>query len=148
MRIDDRVERLLRATMDAAVHRDTPRFEKALRKFRDAESVRQAVDLALAISAFVLFQVFNGKPSATQISELAARMSRQEKWMGLTAADVESLLGGMLDGEPPRAPLVADTIMVPAILVATNLVASASKPKQGEWWFNYLDKIETAIETP
>ena len=57
MRIDDRIERLLRATMDAAVHRDTPRFEKALRRLRDGESVRQAVDLALAISAFVLFQM-------------------------------------------------------------------------------------------
>nr|MDT0660354.1 hypothetical protein [Micromonospora sp. DSM 115978] len=148
MKIDDRIERLLRATMDAAVHRDTPRFEKALKKFRDGESVRQAVDLALAISAFVLFQMHNGKPSAAQISELAASISRQEAWMGLTPGDVESLLGGMLNGQPTRAPLVADTIMVPAILIATNFVATTSQPSKGEWWFNYLDKIETAIETP
>jgi hypothetical protein len=68
--------------------------------------------------------------------------------MGLTTDDVESLLGGMLNGEPTRAPLLADTIMVPAILVATNLVTTTSQPSKGEWWFNYLDKIETAVETP
>lgn len=146
MEIDDRVEPVVRAVLDAAVHHDSVRFEVALQGFADDASTRKGVELALAICAFVLFDLHDGKPSADQVRELAEEISQQEAWMEPTADEVDAFLTALVNGAPMKDVLPAESVIVLSYLVAANLLASSSNTDEGEWWFNYLDKVEAAIE--
>lgn len=146
MRIDERVEALVRATLDAAVNRDVGRFESALAGFIDEETARAGLELALAVSAFVISEVEGGRPAPERLAELAEEISHQEAWLGLTERDVAAYLTALTAGTPLADALPAEGIVVIPYAVAANLLAASSQPDQGEWWFNYLDKVEAAIE--
>ncbi|MEU4401476.1 hypothetical protein [Micromonospora orduensis] len=146
MRIDDQVETLVRAVLDAAVHRDSGRFEGAMDALVGSqETLTKAVELTLAVNAAVLFEVHDGRPSPEQVNELSRNISQQEQWAGVSAADVHALLVAVTTGNPP---VVASSVdgATAVFVVAANLLATASQPDEGEWWFNYLDKVEAAIE--
>jgi hypothetical protein len=147
VKIDDNVEPLVRSALDAAVHRDTERFQAALGAFTTEESSTKAIELVLSVSAFVLFDVYDGKPSSSQATDLAARISEQEQWLEIQTAEVSQLLDILTTGDTSRLTLLADRAAVVAFASAANLLASASRPKEGEWWFNYLDKVEAAVES-
>ncbi|GAA2195414.1 hypothetical protein [Micromonospora lupini] len=146
MRIDDRVEVLVRAVLDAAVHRDADRFDGALDALGHShETLTKAVELTLAISAAVLFEVHDGQPSREQVNDLSRSISHQEQWSEVSADDVQAVLVALTTGNPHRvanSPAGAAAVF----LIAANLLATASQPVEGEWWFNYLDKVEAAIE--
>lgn len=146
MRIDDHVEGLARSALDAAVHKDPTRFQRALGAFRDENTAVSAVELVLAVIASVLFEVHDGLPSREQVRDLAGDIAQQESWVELRSSDVESLLVGVTFGEQERLSSLADNASLVAFVVAANLLATASQPDEGEWWFNYLDKVEAAIE--
>lgn len=147
MVIDDRVEPLVRAVLDAAVKRDADRFRAALAAFPDDEATRKGVELALSIIGFVLLDVHEGKPSPDEVQSVAADISRQETWIGPTTDEVATFITALLNGRSLGDVLPSDSVIVLAYAVAANLLASSSKPDDGEWWFNYLDKVEAAIES-
>lgn len=146
MNIDERVEPLVRAALDAAVHRDQARFETALGAFEDDSAARKGIELVLAVIATVLVDLYDGTPSASQLDELAADISRQEAWLEPTPSEVRSLLVSVAGGRPLAEVLPPEQTVILAYLTAANLLASGSEPDQGEWWFNYLDKVEAALE--
>lgn len=146
MKIDDQVEALVRAVLDAAVHRDTERFEAAMNALSGSrETLTKAAELTLAVNAAVLFEVHDGAPSPQQVDELSRDISRQEQWADISMEDVHAILVALTTGNPPR---IADSANggIAVFVVAANLLATASQPDEGEWWFNYLDKVEAAIE--
>nr|WP_146218273.1 hypothetical protein [Micromonospora acroterricola] len=146
MRIDDQVEALVRAVLDAAVQRDAERFDDALGALSGSrETLTKAIELTLAVNAAVLFEVHDGPPSPQQVNELSRDISLQERWAGVSAEDVQALLVGLMAGSPPRFATSA-AVAIAVFVVAANLLATASQPDEGEWWFNYLDKVEAAIE--
>jgi hypothetical protein len=147
MVIDDRVEPLVRAVLDAAVMRDTARFQAALAAFPDDEATRKGVELALAVIGFVLLDVHGGKPSPDDVQAVAADISRQETWIGPTVDEVTTFITALLNGRSLGETLPSESVIVLAYVVAANLLASSSNPDDGEWWFNYLDKVEAAIES-
>ena len=55
------------------------------------------------------------------------------------------VLSAVTTGKPPRLANTAGSVSA-VFVVAANLLATASQPDEGEWWFNYLDKVEAAIE--
>ncbi|MET8084309.1 hypothetical protein [Micromonospora sp. NPDC005237] len=146
MRIDDEVEVLVRAVLDAAVHRDADRFDSALDALGSSpERLTKAVELTLAVNAAVLFEVHDGPPSHQQVNALARDISHQEQWAEVSVQDVHALLIAVTAGKP--VPVLTNAAGATAVfVVAANLLATASQPDQGEWWFNYLDKVEAAIE--
>lgn len=146
MKIDDRVEPPVRSALDAAVHRDVSKFEAALRAFDDERALAGAVELVLAVCASVLFEVHDGMPCDRQVSELVVEMGQQEQWASISTQDVEALLAVVVRGDPARLAARPGNPAVIACVVAANLLATASQPDEGEWWFNYLDKVEAAIE--
>ncbi|MEU7676882.1 hypothetical protein AB0C42_18965 [Micromonospora taraxaci] len=146
MRIDEQVEALVRAVLDAAVHRDAARFDSAMDALGASQEVfTAAVGLTLAVNAAVLFEVHDGLPSAHQVDELSRTISHQEQWAGVSAEDAHAVLSAVTTGPPPRIENAAGG-MTAVFVVAANLLATASRPDEGEWWFNYLDKVEAAIE--
>jgi hypothetical protein len=146
VKIDDRVEALVRAALDAAVHRDVPRFDDALQALQSEATLEPAIELVLSIAAFVLFETHGGNPTAEQITALAGEISRQEDWAAPAAQDIEVLLTVVNTGDPAGLASLSSDAAVIAFLVAANLLTTASRPDDGEWWFNYLDKVEAAIE--
>ncbi|WP_433310753.1 hypothetical protein ACQP0U_23370 [Micromonospora sp. CA-269861] len=146
MKINEQVEALVRAVLDAAVHRDSDRFDSAFNALGASQAtLTKAVELTLAVNAAVLFEVHDGLPSTHEINELSRNIGHQERWAEVSAADVHAVLSAVTTGNPPRLASTAGGLSA-VFVVAANLLATASQPDEGEWWFNYLDKVEAAIE--
>ncbi|TNH23691.1 hypothetical protein FHG89_26570 [Micromonospora orduensis] len=145
MKIDERVEQLVRDTLHWAVKRQPVEFDEALKGFSDVSTRRSAMELLVAISAFVAVDMCGGKPSPRQIQELATEVAEAESWSSATAQEVEAFLNTILAGRPLSGVLPAGSAVILAFVVAASLLSSGPK-SEGEWWFNYLDKVEAAIE--
>ncbi|WP_147252435.1 hypothetical protein [Micromonospora endolithica] len=146
MKIDDGVEPLVRSALDAAVNRDAGRFEDALAAFSDRAQLQAGVELAAAVAAFVLFEIHDGVPSAADAEALAQDIADQESWIGLRQGETASFLAALTERRPLSAALGREGAVVLPFIVAANLLATSASPESGEWWFNYLDKVEAAIE--
>ncbi|TDB83702.1 hypothetical protein E1091_18055 [Micromonospora fluostatini] len=146
MKIDDRTEALVRTVLDAVVHRNPAGFEKSVSDLEGKVGLRAGIELAAAICAFVLFDVYEGLPSEEQIVDLAVDMERQEQWMAPDRGEIGSYVRALVHRQPLEGALTEEGVVVIPWLVAANLLTTASQPEQGEWWFNYLDKVEAAIE--
>ncbi|MBM0233146.1 hypothetical protein JNW91_15515 [Micromonospora sp. STR1_7] len=143
--IDERVEQLVRDTLHWAVKRQPAEFDEALKTFSDVPTQRSAMELLVAISAFVAVDMCGGKPSPVQIRELATEVAEAEDWSSATPQEVEAFLSTILTGRSLSGVLPAGSAVVLAFVVAASLLSSRPK-SEGEWWFNYLDKVEAAIE--
>ncbi|WFE52720.1 hypothetical protein [Micromonospora sp. WMMD1155] len=145
MKIDERVEQLVRDALHWAVKRQPGKFDEALKTFSDEPTRRSAMELLISISAFVSADICAGKPSLPQIRELAAEVAEAEAWTSVTAGEVEAFLSAVLTGRPLSGVLPAGSAVVLAFVVAASLLSLRPKD-EGEWWFDYLDKVEAAIE--
>ncbi|MEU5939779.1 hypothetical protein ABZ807_11380 [Micromonospora sp. NPDC047548] len=145
MKIDDRVEQLVRDALHWAVKSDADRFDEALRAFPDEGTRRGALELLIAICGFATIDVFGDRPSEPQIRALAGEVAEMESWSSVTAGEVAAFVAAVLAGQRLIDSLPAESVVVLAFVVAAHLLSA--KPKaEGEWWFNYLDKVEAAIE--
>ena len=147
MKISDLVEPLVREALAAAVKRDWERFLRALEAFPDEQTGADALALATAISAYVLQDQYGRKPTDEEIGRIAAKMDEKESWSGLNEPEFRSGLRAVLgddsgDGQrlEPQARIALPFVM------AAYLLASSAKPP--EWWFNYLDRVEAALDRP
>ncbi|MFF5172160.1 hypothetical protein ACFY3U_05950 [Micromonospora sp. NPDC000089] len=145
MKIDDRVEQLVRDALHPAVKNDPAAFEVALRAFPDEQARRAAVELLVAVCGFALVDLFDGRPSDSQVQSLATEIAEMESWATVTSAETAGFLAAVVAGRPLPGTLPASSVVVLAFVVTAHLLSA--KPKtDGEWWFNYLDKVEAAIE--
>lgn len=145
MKINDQVEVLVRTALDAAVQQDKAKFEDALKAFGGAV-VRDCAVFAVAVCAFVLSDVYNGSLSAEEIAELSDDISHEEAWVGLTSGQVAALLTPIADRRPFGEVVSGQAGIIVPFVVAANLLASCARSETGELWFDYLDKVEAAIE--
>ncbi|MEV4386923.1 hypothetical protein AB0J68_14590 [Micromonospora sp. NPDC049580] len=145
MKIDDRVEQLVRDTLHWAVKRRPVEFDEALKAFSDESTRQQAMELLVAVSAFVTADICGGRPSSGQLQELASEVAEAEAWSSASSAEVEAFLAAILTGRSLPDVLPAASAVVLAFVVAASLLSMRPKG-EGEWWFNYLDKVEAAIE--
>ncbi|MEV0329493.1 hypothetical protein AB0H63_24050 [Micromonospora echinospora] len=145
MKIDDRVEQLVRDILHWAVKRKPDEFGNALRAFPDEASRRSALELLVAIGGYTTVDIFGQRPSEDQVRKLAVDIAEDEGWASVTAADVAAYLDAVLGGNRRLDALPSERLVPLSFVVAANLLSS--KPKApGEWWFNYLDKVEAMIE--
>ncbi|SCL18739.1 hypothetical protein GA0074692_0464 [Micromonospora pallida] len=145
MKIDDRVEQLVRDTLHWAVKRKPDEFGDALRAFPNEATRRSALELLVAICGYTAVDVFGQRPSEDQIRALAADIAEDEGWASVTTAEVAAYIDAVLGGSRKLDALPSERLVPVSFVVAANLLSS--KPKApGEWWFNYLDKVEAAIE--
>ena len=71
MKIDPRIEPLVRTTLNAAVKADEKRFEQALAAFADQHTLTQALQLTGAIVLFVLHEEFEANPGDEDLRQVA-----------------------------------------------------------------------------
>lgn len=148
MKIDDKVEPLVRDALHGAIKHDIDRLDTSLKAFRDEASRRKATQLLVAVCGYVLVDLYGGqKPNDEQIQALAEQVTRSEGgWSGLDdpseiAAFIRLALG---DGSQHVEP---DAGVLMIFVVTARLLAGRPMP-EGKWWFNYLDQVEAALENP
>ncbi|MEU4564750.1 hypothetical protein AB0F72_40745 [Actinoplanes sp. NPDC023936] len=146
MIVDDRVEPLVREIFGAVVKRDEDKLDAVLNSFPDDDSRLKGLHLALAVCGFVVHDAYDGKPTPDEIRLLADEISSMEQWSALSGAQVTEFLDAVLHGKSltPLFDPVSATMLT--YVVTGSLLASSTKIRKGEWWFNYLDRVEAAIE--
>jgi hypothetical protein len=144
MTIDARVEPLVRATLDAAVKRDFDKLRIALTGFGEDRTAQQAVELVLAVCAFVLVDIHQGTPNNGQLSGLAEDIADLERWAEPTADEIYVFLTKLLSSEPLAESMPTENIVILGFVTTASLLSSFRK-KNEEWW-DYLDRVEEAIE--
>jgi hypothetical protein len=146
MKIDSRVEQLVRDTLHWAVKQRPEELDAALAAFPDQATRLAALELLVAIDGFVLLDLFNGvKPNDAQLRAVAEKLAELEAWSTLSADEIDTYLTAVLTGTPLATVLPARIAVALAFIVTASLLSS--RPKQGdEWWFDYLDRVEAVIE--
>ena len=145
MKIDERVESVVRDLLEAAIKRDPTELETALTTFHDDGAIQEGVSLALAIAAYIVAEIHGGKPNDAQVRAIAEKVATMEKWAGPTADEVHALLSRLLNSEALTDAMPTETVIVLTFVVTASLLASLHL--EGENWWNYLDRIEAVIET-
>lgn len=145
MKIDEHVESLVRDALHGAVKRDIDRLDASLKAFHDKASRRAATGLLMAVSAYVVLDLYGGqRPSDEQLRALADKVAEEESWSNLTAEEINTYLHTVL-GDKTEPPLDPDAGVLMIFIVTGSLLSGRPKP-EGQWWFNYLDQVEAALE--
>ncbi|MEO3821240.1 hypothetical protein [Plantactinospora sp. B24E8] len=144
MKISSRVEPLVRDALDAAVKRDFAKLDAALKAFPDDQTTQQGVELALAVTVYVLHDIHQGKPSEAETRSVAEEIARAEAWAQPTAEETSEFLLKLVSGQPFAPSVPSENVFILAFVSAANLLSSCRRDDE-EWW-NYLDRAEAAIE--
>ena len=132
--------------LGAVVKEDSDKLDATVAAFPDQESLQQGLQLTNAINAFIVFQEYDGRPTAEETRLLAESVAGLSSWADLRAADVRTYFDTVLNGQPLARVMDAQGAVMLPFLVAGNMLASSENIGEGEWWFNYLDRVEAAIE--
>lgn len=142
--IDVQVEPFVREALTAVVKSDAQRLERALGAFPDDEAMTKGARLATAVSLYVLNDVHGGQPNGGELRAVADKLVEMEGWTDINSDEVMTFLAAAYSGRPGTAVLPVDRIAPLAYVIAGNLLSSCCK--EGEFWFNYLDRAEAALE--
>jgi hypothetical protein len=142
MEIDSRVEPLVRSVLNAAVKTDFEQFTASMQQFKDQESAKKGLQLAVAICLYVLFDQYKRRPTDDEISRILKSAAETEQWVELREGELREALMSMLDNREPQLPSPV-SVVAPFVLTAYLLAGSVKKPK---WWFEYLDEVLAGLE--
>lgn len=145
MKIDEGTEQRVRDTLHWVVKRDLEKFDAALKSFPDESAQEAALALVVAVSGFVLIDIHGARPTPQQVDVLAEEIGRMEAWASVTSDDAALFMNAVVAGGSLTERLTPEDVVVLAFVVAGSLLSARPMP-EGQWWFNYLDKVEAAIE--
>lgn len=144
MRIDDRVEPMVRGALAAAVKADAPRFAHALRAFPDDEAAAHGARIAMAVVLYVLEDEYGGRPEPSELRAVATQLAEMEDWADVHADEVVAAVNAAFDGRPGDEVLPPERLYaLPFVIAAYTLTAGC--PDDEQWW-EYLDRAEAAID--
>ncbi|GGM53886.1 hypothetical protein GCM10011608_43520 [Micromonospora sonchi] len=144
MKIDDRVESLVRDTIHAAVIRDSQRLEEQLLALADDETTRKALELTLALLYFLIVDIHGHKPSDAEVEATAAGVVQAEAWAQLNPEETVRFHQRLMNGQPVTGSLSTENLIIISFVSVANLLSSCRRDDE-EWW-NYLDRAEAALE--
>lgn len=144
--VDDRIEPIVRRTLEAVVKQKPAGLDAALASFPDHPSRMQGLHLAGMIATLALHDVYAGRPTAEQLGAIVPAAAKMTGWAGVSADDVAQFCVGLIDGRLPFTPIDLDDFSRIVYVTTGCLLASSVKLQRGEWWFQYLDRLEAALE--
>jgi hypothetical protein len=144
MEIDDQVESLAREALTAVVKSDAERLQRAFAAFPDDESMTRGAQLVTAVSLYVLSEVYGRTPTEPELRAVADKVVEMESWTDVTSDEVVSFLTAAYNGTRADQVLPLPRVGPLAYVIAGNLLSSCCK--EGEFWFNYLDRAEAVLE--
>lgn len=148
MQIDPRVEERTRELLGFALRAEFDEFERTLASLPDDETLRHALGLAAALSAYVVVDDNEGQlPSDDDLREVASTAAEVEDRYVIDSEKIYAYLRRCVFG----AETVTDVLPKPdaanlPFVVAANLVGSTTDTDAGQKWPERLDEIEAAIE--
>lgn len=146
MKFDDRIESTVRDLFNAVVKSKEGDFEAALRELPDEASRHKALELAVAVCGFVVIDTYDRRPTADETREIAQGVVEAGSWMPLSEQEVATFLTAALNGRPLVEAVGAENAFFLAFIITGILLVASPKVGEGEFWFNYLDRVEAAIE--
>src|SRR5262245_51887398 len=124
MKIDNRVEPIVREILAAVVKRDGEAFIRSMDQLPDERTAILAGQLAVAIATFVILDLHDGRPADEEVRQIADVAAEAEAWASLTPETFVEAITAMLDQRQPRLdPHV--TAVVPFIIAGYALAAGA-----------------------
>jgi hypothetical protein len=144
MRIDAQIEPLVREALTAVVKSDPDRLRRAFEAFPDSDAMTSGARLATAVTLFVLHDIYGRRPTLAEVRSVADKLVEMEDWTDVSSEEVTAFLTAAYDGSRADQVLPADRIAPLAYVTAGNLLSSCCK--EGEFWFNYLDRAESGLE--
>jgi hypothetical protein len=126
MRIDAQIEPLVREALTAVVKSDPDRLRRAFEAFPDSHDI------------------YGRRPTLAEVRSVADKLVEMEDWTDVSSEEVTAFLTAAYDGSRADQVLPADRIAPLAYVTAGNLLSSCCK--EGEFWFNYLDRAESGLE--
>jgi hypothetical protein len=144
VKIDSRVEPLVREALAALIKADADRFARALAAFGDQETGTAGSRLAVVVAFHVLLDRYGGQPAPEEVRALAEQVAELEDWTDLTADEIELFIGAYFAGTSVDTVMPIERAVLVSFVLAANLLASYRR--DGEWWFDHLDRVEAALE--
>lgn len=145
MRVDKKVEPLMRNAIHAAVVRDLAMLNARLQKFPDDKAVQTAIELTLALVYFLMVDIHEGQPSEVEVRGVATEIARAEAWARPSQDEVTEFLVRLMNREQLAPVIPRENVIILAFVAAANLLSSCRRNDE-EWW-DYLDRAEAAIES-
>lgn len=144
MKIDARVEAIVRKALTGVVQRDNDKFASAIASFPDENAVAEGIRLAVALALFVLLDQYGRTPTDVEIRAVSEKVVEMEDWTDVTTDEVVAVIAAAFNHVAADQVLPMQRVVIVSYIVAGNLVSSCHK--KGEEWWDYLDRIEAAIE--
>ncbi|MFI6822566.1 hypothetical protein ACIBJE_16670 [Micromonospora sp. NPDC050187] len=144
MKVDSNAEAVMRTAIHAAVKRDFTELDKRLSGFEGDAAVQATLELTLTVIGFLMIDIHGARPTEAQVSAVARQVADAESWASPTSEEVEAFLGRLMQGEPLAPAVPVENILVLSFVVAANLLSSCRR--DDEKWWDYLDRVEDAIE--
>lgn len=148
MKIDPRAEEPARELFGFAIRSELTEFDEKLKSFSDDATLREALRLAMAVSAVVLNDTGYGRrPADERLRETAAILAEIQDDYTLEPDEVYDYLAKCVYGGRPLTEVLPEGAAVTLpFVVAGNLLASHAQVENGQQWWDYLDAIEASIE--
>jgi hypothetical protein len=144
MKIDSKVEPIVRNTIHTAVISDFSALSRALQGFPDDETTRKSIELGISLIYFLMIDIHEGEPSEEDIRGVAAEVARAEAWAKPTTEEVTTFLLRLMNRERFAGSVSTENVFILTFVVAANLLSSCRRDDE-EWW-DYLDRAEAALE--
>ncbi len=145
MKIDSRIEPLVRHAFAGAIHRNPDEFEEAVRSIGSAgdDTASKAANLALRICMYAFLDIHGGSsPDDDQVQELARSFCEMEEWASPDLESATRFLSALAKGVSLESVLLPEQIVLLEYLLGGWLLAAfVEKP-----WTDYLDDILDDLE--
>ena len=144
MKIDDRIESLVREALTAVVKRDPERLQAAIAAFPDEHALTAGYRLAAAIALYVLQDQYGRQPTPAEVRAVADKLVELEGWTDIQSDEVTRYLTALYGGTRVDEVLLLERAFLVSYVLAGDLLSTCRR-KTEDWW-DYLDRAEAAIE--
>lgn len=145
MRIDERIEEVVREAYRAAIAKDGERLVSTFHGL-SVEDSKKAVGYGIFVCGFIINDAFRDGATDEQFRDLAAKIAASESdWVNLGSPDdVANLLSNVAKGKAPFENVPSDD--APGTLFVCGAFMLTSFRLDREHWWDYLSEIWAAAE--
>jgi hypothetical protein len=146
MRIEPKTEKPTRDMLGHAIRGEVTELATLIQAV-GGETYRQSIGLCLAVSAYISIDVSGRWPTEADVDQIAHNTAENETRLDLHEADIRNYLGrAVLRFEPLDQALGSVEAAASLPVLITGSMLFIFRPR-GKEWFEYLDAIESALET-
>jgi hypothetical protein len=146
MRIDERIEEVVREAYRAVIAKDGERLVSTFRGLSDEDS-KKAIGYGIFVCGYIIGDVFRDGVKDEQLRDLAAKIVASESdWVDLGSPDdLANLLSNVAKGEAPFDNVPSEDALGTLFVCGAFMLTSFRLDRQN--WWDYLGEIWAAAES-